>query len=645
MTTLGPYELGEELGRGAMGRVFRARHAALGVERAVKVMEGLPSVESLDRFRRESEALARVAGRGVVPVHEAGVEQGRLYFAMDLLEGGSLAALLKREGRLDWRRAATLVAKLARVLERCGAAGLVHRDVKPGNVLLDATGEPYLADFGCVRDLEAASLTESGAALGTQAYMAPEQLAAERPTPAADVFALGVVLHELVTGTRPYPGPSLLKLLEQARRGERAKASEVAGSPRELDLAIARALDPVAGGRIAAGAFASELEKLVTSAPGARSARRVGVAVAAVVLGGACLLVVIARGPAGEKAPPAAAPSVATVATTSPPAPRLDPRARRALDELRDLAHLDTIDRAFEALGDLRPDALAAFPDDTARIGQALRAEIVRVAKEARRTRAIERYLAAGRGFTLLRRIQPAASPPAELREAARLIVSDSLTAPELRRRDEWREIVDAHLWAVEDTKNPADRAAIGDLAASVIGPSVVRSGSLAFLDDASQRLVDLVGTPQAHLARGRVLIAIAQGAHGKADAARAELEAALREGNRADQYEAAQLLAAIEYGYGRYDLALRELARGWESRDPTTERCYCMKAALLIGRNAKGDVADARELLRQAIEQIRDESRSGWLRDRLAELDAAIRREDAGAMQDIRSALFHGPP
>jgi hypothetical protein len=265
MKALGPYEILGELGRGGMGTVFRARHAPTGALRAVKVMNGVPDPVSIERFRREARALAKLDGRGVVTVHEMGVEGRSAYFVMDIMPGGSLRARLRAAGRLGWREAASLVAKLARTLARSHGLGLVHRDVKPDNVLFDELGEPRLADWGCVRDLGASVLTVSGASPGTTAYMAPEQHRGEKAGPAADVFALGVLLHELLTGVHPYPGAPL-KAFQAALASDRVPASRLAATPGELDATIDHALAPDPARRASADELAQELEAIVKGA-------------------------------------------------------------------------------------------------------------------------------------------------------------------------------------------------------------------------------------------------------------------------------------------------------------------------------------------------------------------------------------------
>ncbi|HZV00077.1 MAG TPA: serine/threonine-protein kinase [Planctomycetota bacterium] len=285
MTRIGDYEVEGEIGRGGAGRVLRARHAPTGAVRALKVLEGAADPVTVERFRREAQALARVGADVAVAVHETGAERGRVFYVMDFMPGGSLEARLERDARIGWREAAALVARLARSVARCHAVGIVHRDLKPANVLFDERGEPRLADFGCVRDLRQSALTETGTLIGTPAYMAPEQLDGRHAGSEADVYALGAILHELVAGAPPHSFRSWHDLLQRAQRGlEKPVAAEV-GAPSELDRILAEALAPQPEGRPGADALAGRLEALARSAGRGR-----GRALALLVVGGVVVL-------------------------------------------------------------------------------------------------------------------------------------------------------------------------------------------------------------------------------------------------------------------------------------------------------------------------------------------------------------------
>jgi tetratricopeptide (TPR) repeat protein len=265
---LGPYELQGEIGRGAMGRVYRAVHLPTGAVRAVKTLTGAGDVELLLRFRREAEVLARLDGKGVVAVHDTGVEGRTPWLAMDLMPGASLAARIKSAGgTLPWREAVPVAVVLARTLSRCHAAGLVHRDLKPDNVLFGDDGEPRLADFGLVRD-GASSLTETGTLLGTPAYMAPEQLEGKPVDGKADVFALGALLYATIAGRPASPGKTVVEIHRAAASGKRAPASAFASCPRALDRALALALAPRPDDRPSADELAKTLESVLGAKEG-----------------------------------------------------------------------------------------------------------------------------------------------------------------------------------------------------------------------------------------------------------------------------------------------------------------------------------------------------------------------------------------
>jgi hypothetical protein len=269
--TIGAYEVIAPLGQGAMGLVYRVRHTPTGAERALKLMTGTPDENLRGRFEREAASLGRLSGQGVVPVHETGSFHGRPYYVMALMPGGSLASRLKARGKLPWREAAALAATLARALERCHAIDLVHRDLKPDNVLFDEQERPLLADFGCVRDLAALPLTKTGTLVGSIPYMAPEQLQGKKAGPAADIFALGAILHELVTGSPPHQGDSVYEVHARIEHRQRAPVNVLVGAPDALEAVIARALALEPGARQgSAGELARELDAL---APGAGAPR------------------------------------------------------------------------------------------------------------------------------------------------------------------------------------------------------------------------------------------------------------------------------------------------------------------------------------------------------------------------------------
>src|SRR6266568_7769719 len=204
------YELLEEIGRGGQGVVYRARQKSLNRTVALKII-GIShgrTKSHLKRFRLEAEAAAKLNHPFVVPIHEIGQRKGRCYFSMGLVEGGRLDQIAKREP-MSPRQATELIAKLARTVHYAHQHGIIHRDIKPGNILLDTKGEPHLADFGVARLLE----TENDATCtievsGTPSYMAPEQAHANNGhvSSATDVYGLGAVLYELLAGQPPFTG-------------------------------------------------------------------------------------------------------------------------------------------------------------------------------------------------------------------------------------------------------------------------------------------------------------------------------------------------------------------------------------------------------------------------------------------------------
>ena len=207
---LGDYELLEEIGRGGQGVVFRARQKSLNRTVALKVI-GLgqwATPAHLKRFRLEAEAAASLDHPCIVPIYEVGERDGQCYFSMKFVEGGQLDEVVSRTP-ISIQRAAELIAKVARTVHYAHEHGILHRDIKPGNILLDAKGEAHLTDFGLARLVESEStVTRTLEVLGTPSYMAPEQAAGDNAklTRATDVYGLGAVLYQLLTGHPPFAG-------------------------------------------------------------------------------------------------------------------------------------------------------------------------------------------------------------------------------------------------------------------------------------------------------------------------------------------------------------------------------------------------------------------------------------------------------
>jgi TolB-like protein/tRNA A-37 threonylcarbamoyl transferase component Bud32 len=207
---LGDYELLEEIGRGGQGVVFRARQKSLNRTVALKVIRlgQWASKTHLKRFRLEAEAAASLEHPGIVPIHEVGERDGQCYFSMKFVEGGQLDEVVRR-APMSIRQAVELIAKVARTVHYAHEHGILHRDIKPGNILLDAKGEPHLTDFGLARLLESEStVTHTLDVLGTPSYMAPEQAVGNNAavSSATDVYGIGAVLYELLTGHPPFAG-------------------------------------------------------------------------------------------------------------------------------------------------------------------------------------------------------------------------------------------------------------------------------------------------------------------------------------------------------------------------------------------------------------------------------------------------------
>jgi hypothetical protein len=322
------FQLREKLGEGGMGVVYRAHDLRLDQLRAIKVIRAgaFAGGESHDRFSREAKAVARLDHPGVVRIYSLGEHHGALYIVMEFLEGGSLQARL-RQDPLAPREAADLVRRLALAVQHAHDNRVLHRDLKPGNVLLSANGAPKITDFGLAKLLDSDDeLTQSGAVMGTPAYMAPEQAEGRQSDidGRTDVWALGAILYECLTGRPPFKGDSRSETLEQVRKRRpvppRALRAEV---PAGLEEVCLRCLEKRAHRRYATAAqLAADLQAWLDGrsprVPPARRLRRLGdglrrrwpVASLAAALLAAALVAAFLLLPRGEPPPGPPAPGV-----------------------------------------------------------------------------------------------------------------------------------------------------------------------------------------------------------------------------------------------------------------------------------------------------------------------------------------------
>src|ERR1700753_937722 len=239
----GPYRLMRLLGRGVMGEVYEAEDTRKGRVVALKLISPDFSDDPMFRARmqREAGAAGRLTEPHVVPIHDYGEINGQLYLDMRLIDGDNLATLLKRTGPMSPPRAVAIVRQVAAALDAAHANGVTHRDVKPENILVTNDDFAYLVDFGIARAATDPGLTQSGIALGTYNYMAPERFTGEEVTYRSDIYALACVMGECLTGAPPYRSDSVERLIP-------AHLLEPAARPSQLRPGrVPPALDPVIG--------------------------------------------------------------------------------------------------------------------------------------------------------------------------------------------------------------------------------------------------------------------------------------------------------------------------------------------------------------------------------------------------------------
>ncbi|MBF6468633.1 protein kinase [Nocardia beijingensis] len=247
----GPYRLDRLIGRGGMGEVFEAYDTVKDRTIALKVLPERLHDDPVfrERFRRESHVAARLQEPHIIPIHDYGEIDGRLFIDMRLVGGDSLRALLTARAPLEPERAVAIIRQVAAALDAAHADGLVHRDIKPDNILLTPDGFAYLVDFGIAQSATGESLTSTGSAIGSFHYMAPERFHSRAVTPAADVYALTCVLYECLTGSRPFPKDTEAQIISAHLFEPPPRPHEYRpGLPARLDEVIARGMakDPQA---------------------------------------------------------------------------------------------------------------------------------------------------------------------------------------------------------------------------------------------------------------------------------------------------------------------------------------------------------------------------------------------------------------
>jgi serine/threonine protein kinase len=341
------------IGHGGMGEIFRATDTTLGRAVAVKVLDERhaqdPSVR--ERFTREALAVARLSGNpNIVTIYDVGVHNERPFIVMEYLAGGSLEQKIRAEGTQSPRDALEWLEHAANALDAAHREGIVHRDVKPANLLLDRYGRVHVADFGIASAAGLGSLTQTGTVLGTASYLSPEQARGERTTAASDLYSLGIVAFELLTGRRPFEGDSVAAEAAAHVTGTVPSVRDVNSAlPAELDPVFAQALakDPAkrygsAAEFVAALRYSLEeaagTTRVMVAAPPPRTRRRtrlrwlvplIGLLLAGAGIAGA----ILAGGDAKQSAPPArpsvSIKTVTTAPTTPPPTttPAPDPAA------------------------------------------------------------------------------------------------------------------------------------------------------------------------------------------------------------------------------------------------------------------------------------------------------------------------------
>jgi serine/threonine protein kinase len=312
-TVVGGYRITEPLGSGGTSVVYRAEHVRLGRAAALKLLSpGLGEADFSERFLRESQLAASLDHPSIVPIYDAGEADGLLYIAMACVEGSDLKTLLSREGRLPTRRALRVVGQIGAALDAAHTRGLVHRDVKPANILVSDDDRAYLSDFGVVKELASDGTTRTGSFVGTIEYCAPEQIEGRDVDARTDVYALACVLYECLAGSPPFHRPSEVAVLNAHLHAPPPKLTRAAPEvPPALEQVISKALSKspldrhASCGEFVNAARAAAAERRVHRM---RLAISVSLLVLAAILGAVAALGVRSLAFGGDDAAPARSP-------------------------------------------------------------------------------------------------------------------------------------------------------------------------------------------------------------------------------------------------------------------------------------------------------------------------------------------------
>jgi eukaryotic-like serine/threonine-protein kinase len=316
-TRLGQYEVQDLIGQGAMGVVYRAYHVQLERTGAVKVLQGLaPDTDSTARFRHEAQAIAQMRHPNIVNVFDFGEYEGTPYMIIEYVPGGSLASRMK-QGSMDTAAALKYLRGMAAGLDYAHTLGIVHRDVKPANVLLEKDESPVIADFGLVKLMQSTSLKSmTGVTTGTPAYMSPEQVTGSKVGPPADRYSLATIAYEMLTGSIPFDGEGLMEVLyAQVHRDPPLPSARNSSLNPQVDAVIMRGLakDPAARWESCA-AFVDALAAALAGKADPAMARTV-----------------VMAPPVASPMPLATPAAAAAAVATAPPADRVNPSATVAM--------------------------------------------------------------------------------------------------------------------------------------------------------------------------------------------------------------------------------------------------------------------------------------------------------------------------